>query len=89
MPRNTKLNFSLYSEVIPALMSLLTLTKHTHIFNVDVRSEKMLNAVDSFPFYTGSNKHLSAIATQWKDMVKYIYKFSICTNIRNFEECFE
>ena len=49
----------------------------------------MLNAVDSFPFYTGSNKHLLAITTQWKDIVKYIYTFGQFTNIRNFEEFFE
>ena len=48
----------------------------------------MLDAVDFFPFYTGSKKQLSAITTQWKDMVKYINKFGHFTNIRNFKEFF-
>ena len=49
-------------------------------------------AVDSFPFYTGSNKRLVAITTQWKDMVKCIHTIHgkiIFTIIRNFEEIFE
>ena len=47
------------------------------IFNADMRSDVMCNAADYFPVYTGSNKQLSAITTQWKDMVKINLNYSI------------